>query len=367
MRRSGSLVAAALLLFVAASGLYPVSVDASPPLSATSSTLIDDFIIVDVAASPDYATDSTVFALGRDVTGGCGPCPVLFKSTDKAVTWTRLAATDLPLYGRLTLAPGWPTDNRLYVTSGVGLHASTDGGASFRTVSVQGVTSSISPQFSAGDERILLGYPRAWVYDAALDVTLPYEKIIPSATYIHDLAFAPDHATSGKVFVGGSTTVGLPSNHMRSTVFLCGSGPVCSTQLIMANQFAQQPAFRFSEDFATNGLMYVWNVTDLYQSTDGGLTYTTLTPPGGLGDLVLDSDDDIYAVVGGATSGAIMKSSDGGATWSNISSGTTFGPRPQFIRVLPDGRLLATFDIPAFGIGGVQCSLDDGATWTNGC
>lgn len=113
-----------------AGGWYPDGLTGSSNGGASWSTLLAWYEVRAVAVSPD---DGTVYALGRDDTGGSPVRGGIMRSLDAGLTWTRvLTASNLNV-----LALHSQQTNTLYVgTEGAGVLKSEDGGASWKTINV---------------------------------------------------------------------------------------------------------------------------------------------------------------------------------------------------------------------------------------
>src|SRR5271157_3484261 len=120
----------------------------------------------------------------------------------------------------------------------------------------------------------------------------------------------------------------------------------------------------------------------LFKSSDGGQSWAMLSGNGGLPaagadpgaatDVVIDPTNDasVYAAIQGTppnTSGGVWKSTDAGATWSQLSGGLPSGANRISLSISPDGTTLyaaradSTSDFDA-----VYRSTDRGATWSMG-
>jgi photosystem II stability/assembly factor-like uncharacterized protein len=108
---------------------------------------------------------------------------------------------------------------------------------------------------------------------------------------------------------------------------------------------------------------------NVLRSDDGGATWTNVTPPLGAVSctgLAVDPTDSstVFACFGGAFGGgAVWRSTNAGTTWTNVSAGLPANPMQDLFcdgtRVLVAGGLL-------FGSQpvGLYQSVNDGATWT---
>ncbi len=119
----------------------------------------------------------------------------------------------------------------------------------------------------------------------------------------------------------------------------------------------------------------------LYKSTDGGTTWKNLLKPSehtGVSDIVLDPrfPDVIYAstyqrrrhfwtMVDGGPEGSIQKSTDGGATWTKLTSGLPSGDLGRIgLAISPvNPDIIYSFVEAEEDGGGIFKSTDRGSTW----
>lgn len=103
--------------------------------------------VQDLAVSPAYASDGTLFLAGADFSQ-----PQVYRSTDRGDTWlpTGGQPSDLDAY-RLAISPNYAVDHTLFVAGYGPLQRSTDGGASWQRRGAAGPNYSlaISPRFAA--------------------------------------------------------------------------------------------------------------------------------------------------------------------------------------------------------------------------
>src|SRR5439155_25319187 len=99
-----------------------------PPVGGDKSTW-------QIAASPAYATDRTLFVVSNSG---------LFKSTDGGATWPLQQFANSGTFSSVAVSPGYPTDLTVLAASySTGVYKSTNGGASF-TPSSTGLPAGIS-------------------------------------------------------------------------------------------------------------------------------------------------------------------------------------------------------------------------------
>ncbi|HUW08767.1 MAG TPA: hypothetical protein VM537_03515, partial [Anaerolineae bacterium] len=109
---------------------------------------IGDLVYVhDLAISPDYSHDQTLFASAQYSTGSPSG-PGLFRSSDRGETWTPLSLPAFPAW--LSISPEFDTDGIVFATTPTSLYRSGDGGATWTLVFGGGSFSkavSVSPHF----------------------------------------------------------------------------------------------------------------------------------------------------------------------------------------------------------------------------
>jgi hypothetical protein len=116
----------------------------------------------------------------------------------------------------------------------------------------------------------------------------------------------------------------------------------------------------------------------VWKSTDGGATWNQLasTVPSNSGtdaqkgfkyvqDIAVASNGDVFAATRGYFSnrGGLLKSTDGGSSWTDITPAAITSQRGSDIEFAANGDLYVTFGV--FNRGYIYRSDDNGATWTN--
>jgi DNA-binding beta-propeller fold protein YncE len=162
----------------------------------------DRFPLSDIAASPDFDVDQTVFALSSE--------QGLYKSTDGGFSWALL---DFPVRSyrfsprdyRLAISPNFGADQTLYIATGRSLHRSTDGGQSWEQLTLTDDSSSnlagpgfpaqrvaLSPNYA--DEPALLAGTATAIYRSVDGGDVWRQVLAPEtgASNLDILAFAPN-------------------------------------------------------------------------------------------------------------------------------------------------------------------------------
>lgn len=308
-----------------------------------------------------------VFALGRSAKT-CSPAcaTLLLHSPDGGATWKRLPAEGLGSATALLIAPSYPNDPRIYAMGPGGLRLSTDGGAHFWPVSGEPYEGPVamSPLFSQGDERILVGSAPPWVYDARRDVVSPFTAA-PMTGVVNYFAFAPDYGTSRLLFAG--TAVSGPAGVKRTVVHRCADDD-CDRGVELPGQRAA-PRLVVSSRFAEDGTVFAWVEDDLFVSGDRGASFQKVETgvPGAITGIVDDGRGNAYAAVFDqfGEAGGLLWSGDAGHAWELRGQGTALDRGVQTFVTLPDGTLLAA-PVPLGG-SGFLCSPDQGMTWKTRC
>jgi len=127
--------------------------------------------------------------------------------------------------------------------------------------------------------------------------------------------------------------------------------------------------------FSPTGVVYVATLDGVWKSTDAGASWTQLNLNIGLNDQVfrvaLDPNNEnvVYAGVAdamGAQTQNVLRSTDGGSTWTNITPPMTTVMSCRGIAINPNdsNNIFAAFG-GAFGGGQVWVSTDGAASWVN--
>jgi len=300
-----------------------------------------------LAASPDFATDQTIFAVdGRSL---------VFRSTDGGETWEELArigpvggASDAGVY--LSISPVYPADPTLWAVLEGGLaYRSTDGGLTWE---------QFDPGFELNRMARLVPNPN-YPDDPALELVDPIaiedEGVnLPQALSSHPMVLAES---------GGTMLLGATRGLYRST----DGGATWTT----AN--AGLPAAAVgTATVASDGAIYasVGGELQLFRLPASGARWEPLgqMPQGDVGPLsvfgiaVVDELDTAPVLVV-TTYDDYLVSRDGGLTWERAASEGL--PRVSFRRLAP----LFSTDFAARGVahlaysGDVYRTEDAGETW----
>ncbi len=116
-------------------------------------------------------------------------------------------------------------------------------------------------------------------------------------------------------------------------------------------KFTSNPHIINSQTYIVNAQGYGGGNPGLYRTTNGGTSWQLVNANGPVGAPLVTSTGVIYW----ANGGSLLKSTDGGATWTSVGSGLGGYPPVE----LPDKRLASIS-----GGNNIVVSADGGATWS---
>jgi RNA polymerase sigma-70 factor (ECF subfamily) len=315
-------------------------------------------------ASPNYQHDHEIYASGTSIENCLALCPALFRSTDAGQHWTRLPAVAFD-GGTVMLPPSYPADSRIFIGGPNALEVSSDRGTSFTPLTPAGGFTAMSPAFSAGDSRILVGAIPGWIYHDGTKAVTPFDAVPESASTGLSFAFAPAYPRDHRIVVGGTDT----SPNQKAIVSACDVSN-CTAPTVLAGSTGT-PAVMTSRSYSVSGLTFAWTPVGLYRSTDGAASFSSLRmpAPGTVKALAEGADGTLYMGLlsngPAGANGGLFASHDAGTTWSRLGAGSVLDHGVLSVIALPSGNIL----VGPYGPlgGGLQCSSDNGRTWGPRC
>lgn len=349
-------------------------------LSAASPTLTGDIAIDPQSPATLYAVFGVFLGAPGNITAEQGVVASdpggIYKSIDGGATWSQIDKG-------IGLNTNWETgghgtqavDTLCHVavdpvTEGVvyaggcssGMYKSTDGGASWKPIDTGLAPASVA----ANVVNNLVVDP---VTPAVLYVDSSYLVQTPtSSTWTSQLHQSTDGGQTwnalGVNASGADADVAIdPSDHTH--LLFCGAlGGSVSTDSGATWNAAGCPSFTMAVAFDPSNPLHViygtlaWSPVSIYESVDGGATFNANTdvPANGVGSIAFDPATPANIYIGTANWG-VMKSTDGGTTWSASSAGITGVHVGQMLEG-SDGVFYMGTDN-----AGIYKSLDQGATW----
>ncbi len=242
----------------------------------------------------------------------------------------------------LAASPDFPADRTLLAGTDYGVYLSSDGGGSWVTLSV-----AIAPT------RLILspGYPTDPTIFAITDATrewydVLYRSVDGGVTWlpvwyggdVHDLALSPDFAVDGTAFLAVSL---VPGQVLRSSDFgLTWQALPDPIDLAPVMHLAASP------NFAADQTLFAAGFGPLNRSIDGGATWQRLSAAAPNYSLAISpnyaTDRTVWAVYREIEGSAmqpeagIVRSTDGGDTWSNVTAGLDGNYNENYRSLAPD-------------------------------
>ncbi len=258
--------------------------------------------IFDIAFSPDFATDDTVFA----ATGGG-----LFRSQDRGNTWSRLSG-GLPQPDQTGASPARIRDLAIS-TSGLfaasdaqGIYNSTDGGDSWVHLSPDPATA-----LDASGSHVVSTDGTVIRYSADSGSTWHTAYTTPvTTTVIAALAFSPQHAADHILYA--ATSDGILVFDTSTPI------PWAPTATWLAGHSAH--ALTFSPDYPTHLTIFAATEDGLYQSDNGGGTWHLVSALGHIPILSValspSYPTDLLILTG--TYEGVYRSTNNGIEWTRV-------------------------------------------------
>ncbi|MBN1221478.1 MAG: hypothetical protein JXM69_21335 [Anaerolineae bacterium] len=303
------------------------------------------FPIDDLAVSPNYAQDQTLFAVSHQ--------HGLFKSTDGGQTWS---LTDFPVRStsfegyRLAISPAYKRDQTIYAATGFSLHQSTDGGESWQILPQQGhilqaQQIALSPNF-ARDDTLLVSTSGAILRSTDRGQTWQKGLSRPEeAGPVSLLTFAPSSRIAyawfdyyNTLFVGedsGQNWQAQPGQ--AGDAFSVAAGATTpDNNLTLASEFPLQ----------------LWQIDPLGQTWD---IFSQTLPPqlNKVQTMAYASDGGL--IVGGP--GGLFESADQGQSWQSLNDDLSPQIDITFLRLVDRFRFIGLAE------GQILVSDDEGTAW----
>ncbi len=316
------------------SGGFFISSDAGASWTE-SSTGITAADVLSIAVSPGYANDGTIFA-GTDAG--------MFKSTDRGVSWNRIA----PSGSILAISPDYASDRTIFGASLNVLYRSTDGGStwSMSTFNDEINTVKLSPDF-ANDGQIILGLVNRNDYS-------PYTGVYCSMG--GGIFASTDRGASWKeIGKDGFDVTAIAFSPNYGHTYLSNGSPVIDRN-VYAGTWGD-----ILDQWGVNWMGGIFNSPDgganWYGFLNNGLPSTIYGPQ--ISILALSPNFDQDSIAFSVDNGGLFKSSDGGSNWSSSPLSPYVSSVAMSLNFSQDGAIFAGTYNKVF------LSADKGKSWTS--
>jgi photosystem II stability/assembly factor-like uncharacterized protein len=289
----------------------------------------------------------------------------IYRTADRGANWTTLPAT---VYGSLScfsLSPG-----RMFYGSTGGLYRSTDAAASW-TSSHKGIKAvKMGPLVvsKAAPGTLIALVPSRGIMKSP-DSGATWEKLpdFERSRSILKIALHPTNAKIIYALAGGPVLATNSKANPLPSIYKTLNGGLSWSKALTGNLAdlelsPKNPSRVFAAGKAVSGS---GDVMAFFKSVNGGKTWTTHTiyasPNTHIYDLAVDPSNDNILYVGGdqgVYTKLFMKSSDGGTSWANLSSGLAGVPVGTLVFDPADSRRI--YNVHSVGI---YRSEDGGSTW----
>ena len=228
--------------------------------------------INELAVSPAYASDHTVFA-----TTSCNGCSGvgINRTTDGGETWKYVRSSDYG--GALAISPQYATDHTIYVL-GRGVSRSSNGGDSWTPIgtwpnSAQTYRWIALPPNYPDDSTIFVASPGFWRLPPGETEWQPAASGILSTTDISAIAVAPNYTQSHTLL---AATVDYEMDGGHSSVFRSEDGGVNWQRSDSGLPNADWRSLAFSPRYAADHTVYLVSPQRLYRSIDNGHSWVAV-------------------------------------------------------------------------------------------
>jgi len=260
------------------------------------------FAINAVASSPNFSSDQTLFATWASNTGIGGD---LRRTTDGGETWTTVYSSDL--VADVAVSPDFANDGTVWASGNYArLQRSIDGGATFTQLvtwppagtSAHALQIELPPTYG-GNGRFFVGSDDGvwWTPDDGTTWNRSASGLA-GGQYVTALKASPNYAVDQTLLATATWSSGSPDYFQYQAVFRSTDGGVSWLQVM--NGLPPDTEWKdvsFSPNFVTDLTAYVISDQSLYRSLDGGESWTFVGEPSEqphLLHLLVDSQGKVF-------------------------------------------------------------------------
>jgi len=211
-----------------ANGGFARSVDSGETFARTALICDDLQNIIDLAVSPEYAEDSTVYMITEGNSGNS----ILWRTTDGGTTWdavltssqfiTLPSGTSIAVssFDKVAISPNFASDTTVFICeSGVepSIWRSTDNGFRFSPLRKEtGTTGTIDSWAIVDNRTLLVGDSLGNFYKTTNKGTSWTAVATGIGDSIESMALSPDYDNDDTILIGGATTVYLSTDNGKT-------------------------------------------------------------------------------------------------------------------------------------------------------
>lgn len=358
----------------------------STPTASPAPSAVGNEAILSIAVSPIYRRTGLVVVQGGEL-GGCkSNCERLWISRDGGSTWHQAAGGGTGVALHPIVAVTGSGREVLIGYGDKGIQRSDDDGQTWRTLgSVAGMPAP-EPSFAqSGLVAVAAGTNKDYLLDgAAVQPLQGSGGVLEDTAFRYSPAFPQASAQAPAALVAGVQ----PTSHL-SAVASCSGALACSAPVVLpgTTTLSGAPNLHLSSTFDKDGTVFAQTETGIYRSTDGGATFTQLQV--GVAGATQTGTPMMALAPGYSQTGAVRTAY--AAVLQSVPAGTGQGTRPDGgIYRTGDGggtwTRLGSSDVLNRGAiavavapggrlfagylshgGGLLCSADGGATWQATC
>jgi len=189
-------------------GGFARSVDSGDTFAQTAFICDDLQTITDLAVSPNYANDGTMYMITEGNSGNS----ILWRTTNSGTTWdavlTEGQVITLPKFDKVAISPLFASDTTVFICeSGAApnIWKSTDNGFHFSPLPAKcGTTGTINSWAIVNNEEILVGDSLGNFYKTTDDRLIWRPAVATGLSSFSSMALSPDYEDDSTILVGGN-------------------------------------------------------------------------------------------------------------------------------------------------------------------
>jgi hypothetical protein len=359
---------------------------ATPVAGKAAGSNLTGAMINAIAVSPIY--DRTGLVVAQGLAANCSKnCQRLWVSHDGGAGWQEAAASGyqwgIPL--SLVVNPQGKEVVLAAASGSGGVQFSEDGGQTWQSTGVAG-RAAPAPSYGHDGTVAVAGGQSDTLLTAQGRQTIAGSSGAYSDQQFAYMAGYPSTGTYSPALLGA-----IDTRASNSVVLRCDASLKCASAFTLpGTTLYSGPADLLpAGDYANTGAVFARTATAVFKSSNGGATFTPLSPiPTSVGAVngysamalapgyresgpvrtVFVAAIQIPASSSGLNHsvGGVYRSDDGGKTWSSVDGGSDLRDGALSLAIAPDGRIFAGASGGGDAQTGLLCS-DDAKTWQPTC